>query len=104
MEISNDIKNKIAAEADWRATNGHGGVDEITHANFILAASWGYELAYTEILESKGLVKKEKEDPRCICGHLHSEHRPINSHNYSAGRCTVGECRCAHFLIDNNGK
>lgn len=100
MGITNDIKNKIVAEANWRSTNGHGGVDDVTRDNFILAASWGYELAYNEILESKGYVKKEKTDPRCICGHLHSEHRPINSHNYSAGRCTVGECRCIHFLIE----
>lgn len=102
MDITEDIKNKIAAEADWRSTNGHGGVDETTRDNFILAASWGYELAYNEILESKGFVNKEKVDQRCTCGHLHSEHRPISSVNYSAGRCTVGECRCTHFLIDNN--
>jgi hypothetical protein len=100
MAIPNDIKRKIEEEANWRSTNGHGGVEEITRDNFILAASWGYELAYKEILESKGLVKQEKIDSRCICGHLHSEHRPISSVNYSAGRCTIGECRCTHFLID----
>lgn len=102
-EIPALTKRKIVAEANWRATNGHGGVDDITRDNFILAAEFGYELAYAEILESKGLIKQEKENPRCICGHLHHEHRAINSHNYSAGRCTVGECRCIHFLIDNNG-
>lgn len=46
------------------------------------------------------LKGKEEWDGRCKCGHLHSEHRPINSHNYSAGRCTVGECRCANFIIE----
>jgi hypothetical protein len=99
MNIPNDTKSKIEAEANWRSTNGHGGVDGVTRDNFILAASWGYELAYKEILESKGLLKKEKTDQICICGHLHSEHRPISSVNYSAGRCTVGECRCIHFLL-----
>lgn len=101
MEIPNDVKRKIVSEANWRATNGHGGVHDVTRDNFILAASFGYELAYNEILESKGLAKKEKTDPACICGHLHSEHMPISSNNYSAGRCTVGECRCSHFLIED---
>lgn len=41
---------------------------------------------------------KEKWDGECQCGHLHSQHRPISSVNYSAGRCTIGECRCTHFL------
>lgn len=40
-------------------------------------------------------------DGRCRCGHLHSEHRGSNSINYSAGRCSIGECRCAHFIISN---
>jgi hypothetical protein len=39
-------------------------------------------------------------DGRCRCGHLHSEHRASNSINYSAGRCSVGECRCANFIIE----
>lgn len=43
-------------------------------------------------------VKKEKWDGRCQCGHLHSEHGPTGSINYTAGRCHVGECRCAHFI------
>ena len=101
MNIPIDVKNKIVGEANWRSTNGHGGVDDITRDNFILAAEWGYELAYNEILLSKGVLPKlEAKDPRCQCGHLHSEHHPIQSCNYSAGRCTIGECRCVHFLIE----
>lgn len=102
MKIPNDIKTKIESEGNWRSTNGHGGVDETTLNNFILAATWGYELAYIEILKSKGQLIEEKIEQRCICGHLHSEHHPINSHNYSAGRCTIGECRCNHFLHEPN--
>lgn len=100
IRIPDDIKRKIEEEADWRSTNGHGGIDNTTRDNFILAAEWGYELAYKETLQSKGLIKKEKEDHRCKCGHLHSEHMPLNSINYSAGRCTIGECRCNNFLIE----
>ena len=43
---------------------------------------------------------KEKWNGRCCCGHLHSEHHPSSSVNYSAGHCTVGECRCKNFLHD----
>lgn len=42
---------------------------------------------------------KSELDEQCQCGHKHSEHHPIASHNYSAGRCTIGECRCKHFLM-----
>jgi hypothetical protein len=35
---------------------------------------------------------------RCQCGHLQSEHRPIDANDYSSGRCTIGECRCSHFI------
>lgn len=45
-------------------------------------------------------MAREAWNGRCRCGHLHSEHHPTSSHNYSAGRCTVGECRCAHFIHD----
>lgn len=38
-------------------------------------------------------------DGRCRCGHLHSEHSKSTSINYSAGSCSVGECRCKHFLM-----
>lgn len=43
---------------------------------------------------------KSDWDGRCRCGHLHSEHNAIQSHNYSAGRCSIGECRCANFIIE----
>lgn len=44
MTIPQKIKNKIIDEAQWRATNGHGGVDQITYDNFIIAAEYGYSL------------------------------------------------------------
>jgi hypothetical protein len=45
------------------------------------------------------IIKERKEwDGYCRCGHKHSEHNPINSVNYSSGNCTVGECRCKHFI------
>lgn len=43
--VSEEIKNKIISESDWRATNGHGGVDEVTKENFIQAAIFGYLLS-----------------------------------------------------------
>lgn len=43
-----EIKNKIIGEANWRSTNGHGGVDDITRDNFIQAAEYGYSLASEE--------------------------------------------------------
>lgn len=43
--IPQEIKIKIVQEANWRSTNGHGGVDDITRDNFILAAEYGYGLA-----------------------------------------------------------
>jgi hypothetical protein len=39
------IKNKIVAEANWRSTNGHGGVDDQLRDEFINHAEWGYQLA-----------------------------------------------------------
>lgn len=43
--VPEDIKNKIISESDWRATNGHGGVDEVTKENFIQATIFGYLLS-----------------------------------------------------------
>lgn len=43
-EMSDDVRNIIEEEASWRSTNGHGGVDEITRSNFIIAAEYGYSL------------------------------------------------------------
>lgn len=45
-------------------------------------------------------IINDKWDGRCRCGHLHSEHRASSSINYSAGRCSIGECRCANFIIE----
>lgn len=44
---------------------------------------------------------KGKWDGQCVCGHLHSEHYLLTSHNYSAGKCTHKECRCLHFIHAN---
>lgn len=44
---------------------------------------------------------KVKWDGECKCGHLHSEHHKLTSHNYSAGRCTHEGCGCAHFIHNN---
>lgn len=44
------------------------------------------------------VVKKEKWDGLCECGHKHSAHAPINSHNYTAGRCYEKGCNCQYFL------
>lgn len=53
MNIPQEIKDKIEQEANWRSTNGHGGVDVITRDNFILAAIYGYQLAKQEIEKLK---------------------------------------------------
>jgi hypothetical protein len=50
--------------------------------------------------EASDKAVNDSWDGRCRCGHLHSEHRASNSINYSAGRCSVGECRCANFIIE----
>lgn len=60
-----------------------------------------YELYQYFLLEMKALKEipiVPEWDGQCRCGHKHSEHHPISSHNYSAGHCTVGECRCKHFI------
>jgi hypothetical protein len=41
---------------------------------------------------------KDNWNGTCICGHLHSEHGPSGSINYTAGRCTIKGCECRHFL------
>ena len=46
-------------------------------------------------------AERKSWDGRCRCGHLHSEHSKSTSINYSAGCCTVGECRCKYFLTPN---
>lgn len=51
------IKNKIVGEANWRSTNGHGGVDDITRDNFIQAAQYGYSLAQEEMAQSLRLYE-----------------------------------------------
>lgn len=57
MELPVVIKNKIVSEANWRSTNGHGGVDDITRDNFILAAEFGYQLACEEIKMLQQAIK-----------------------------------------------
>jgi hypothetical protein len=47
------------------------------------------------------MENKEKWDGRCVCGHKHSQHGPTGSINYTAGRCSVKGCNCAHFIHDN---
>ena len=44
-KIPEVIKNKIVAEANWRSTNGHGGVDDQLRDEFINHAEFGYQLA-----------------------------------------------------------
>lgn len=60
--IPNVIKNKIVGEANWRSTNGHGGVDDITRDNFILAAEYGYSLASQPAQPSAEEAAKEYAD------------------------------------------
>lgn len=43
-------------------------------------------------------IERSEWNGYCRCGHNHSEHNSINSVNYSAGRCTIGECRCRYFI------
>ena len=38
----------------------------------------------------------------CRCGHRHSEHGPIISHNYTAGKCSL--CSCEYFVHDPKRK
>lgn len=58
--VPDDIKNKIISESDWRATNGHGGVDEITRENFILASVFGYLLSKNKVEDIEGKPGKWK--------------------------------------------
>lgn len=62
-----------------------------------------FELFADFVKEMKALKEsrphKSEWDEQCRCGHKHSEHHPIASHNYSAGHCRVDECRCKHFLM-----
>lgn len=44
----------------------------------------------------------KKNDIICICGHTHSNHREIQSHNYSAGKCNFEKCNCKNFIHKNN--
>lgn len=46
--IPQKIKNKIVEEANWRSTNGHGGVNDVARDNFIQAAEFGYLLAKSQ--------------------------------------------------------
>lgn len=43
-------------------------------------------------------AKKDEWNGRCECGHLHSQHAPIVSHNWSAGQCK--SCDCRGFVHD----
>lgn len=56
------IDRAVTEEAEWRSTNGHGGVDTITRDNFILAAKFGYNLATQDMRKEcerlKGLLEK----------------------------------------------
>jgi len=36
----------------------------------------------------------------CTCGHEHSNHKNISSHNYSAGKCE--KCNCKYFIHKNS--
>lgn len=60
-----------------------------------------FELFADFLMEMKALKESKKTsewDGECQCGHKHSDHHPISSHNYTAGHCTIGECRCKHFI------
>ncbi len=60
-----------------------------------------FELFVYFMQEMKALKEqpiKSEWNGQCQCGHKHSEHHPISSHNYSAGHCMIGECRCKHFI------
>lgn len=48
--------------------------------------------------------KTAENDPICRCGHLHTQHVIIKSHNYSAGRCIVKGCDCRNFVIKSTNK
>ena len=39
-----EVGNKINQEANWRSTDGHGAVNELTHHNFTQGAEYGYRL------------------------------------------------------------
>lgn len=44
---------------------------------------------------------KEKYNPTCRCGHLHSEHNEAASTtNVSAGKCS--QCECEYFVVEGN--
>lgn len=71
MSIPQEIRNKIIDEAHWRATNGHGGLDQITYDNFIMAAEYGYLLQtageeltdkdYEQVLEDHRRLVREMD-------------------------------------------
>lgn len=58
-------------------------------------------------LENKNIKQDymiDRWDARCQCGHLYSAHNKDSNYNYSAGHCTIGECRCKHFTIERGSK
>lgn len=46
---------------------------------------------------SNAFVVGRQWDGVCDCGHKHSEHAKIVSHNYSAGSCSIKGCKCKYF-------
>jgi len=45
--IPSEIKELIESEANWRATNGHGGVDQYTYDVAKSCLEQGYQLSQT---------------------------------------------------------
>lgn len=46
----------------------------------------------------EAIKEKNEWNGRCKCGHLHSQHNPTTSINYTAGRCAVAGCNCRNFI------
>ena len=52
-----------------------------------------------DLIKDLNGIKKNEIDQICNCGHKHSKHLPIDSHYYSAGKCTFTDCKCKYFII-----
>jgi hypothetical protein len=49
--------------------------------------------------ERQQKIKDEFDNQLCKCGHRHKDHAHSLNINYSAGFCSIENCKCENFLI-----
>lgn len=63
-------------------------------------ALWDFKIiakdTWSMLLPTIENIRKKNETQLCECGHMHKDHLPTSSINYTAGRCTM--CKCKNFL------